>query len=67
MNTLGFYEKIGGRDEAAKLCGVSRWATYKWDEEGIPALHWKKLAAAAKLKLEQMAAIQPSRPKQAAS
>lgn len=63
MITTELFEKVGGRDKAAALCGVSLWATYKWDEDGVPSKHWRAFADAAGVSLEEIASTAPARPK----
>lgn len=63
MITTELFEKVGGREQAAKLCGVTEWATYKWDEDGIPSKHWRTLAEKATLSLEAIADIKPAKPR----
>jgi hypothetical protein len=56
MTIAELYAKAGGREKAAELCGVSTWATYKWDTKGIPPGHWRTFADHLKLGLEDVAA-----------
>lgn len=61
LTTDDVIARLGGRSQAAKTCGVSEWATYKWDLKGIPSLHWHGIKAATGLSLEQIAATMPAR------
>jgi hypothetical protein len=62
MITTELFEKAGGREQAAKLCGVTEWATYKWDEDGIPSKHWRTFSERTGLTLEDVATVKPAKP-----
>lgn len=59
MNTAELYERVGGRVSAARLCKATIWATYKWDENGIPSKHWLKFARKTGLNLDEVSKVKP--------
>jgi|TARA_R110000765_G_scaffold26725_2_gene65345 carbamoyl-phosphate synthase small subunit len=46
-NTKEVVASLGGRTEAAKLCGISGDAVKKWEQgNAIPSKHWQKIVRA---------------------
>ena len=56
MELSDLFDKVGGRREAEKLCGIQKWSSYKWGSS-VPSKHWATFAKEAHLTLEQVSAI----------
>jgi hypothetical protein len=63
MHVSQIYDQLGGRDKTADLCGVSRWATFKWDRTGVPAKHWLLIADKLSVPMSEIAAAKAKKPK----
>lgn len=65
LSTNDVIAKLGGRVKAAEVCGVTVWATYKWNTNGIPSRLWSRIKERTGLSLDRLAASVPRKQKRA--